>query len=201
MARKYQRLRRLVESNAMDDRDTFVERYGPLFEHSPWVADDAWDHGPFADREALADGLERAMYEGIRMSTLDLGPGHWPGTAMPGELGNVALSGHRDSFFRPLKDIAVGDVIELQNPFGTQNFEVTDINIVDALDTSVLDPVDETVLTLITCYPFYYLGFAPDRYIVRARLIGSGTATLGQLPSELYQEGMQPKIQIGMTSR
>jgi OHCU decarboxylase len=72
VARKYQRLRRLVESNTMDDRDTFVERYGPMFEHSPWVAEDAWEHGPFADREALAHGLEQAMYAAPRDRQLAL---------------------------------------------------------------------------------------------------------------------------------
>jgi len=90
---------------------------------------------------------------------------------MPGEAGNVALSAHRDSFFRSLKDIAVGDVIELQTLRGILNFQVSDISIVDPLDISVLDPADESILTLITCYPFYYVGFAPDRYIVRAKLV------------------------------
>jgi sortase A len=83
-------------------------------------------------------------------------------------VGNIGISGHRDSFFRPLKDIKLGDKIEMRTPDGIQDFEVTDINIVDALDVSVLDPTDTTVLTLITCHPFYYVGYAPDRYIVKA---------------------------------
>jgi OHCU decarboxylase len=87
VARKYQRPRRLVESNAMDDRDTFVERYGPLFEHSPWVAEDAWEHGPFADREALADGLERAMYAAPRDRQLALIRAH------PDLAGRAAVEG------------------------------------------------------------------------------------------------------------
>ena len=87
MARKYQRLRRLVESNAMDDRDTFVERYGPLFEHSPWVAEDAWEHGPFGDREALAHGLEHAMYAAPRDRQLALIRAH------PDLAGRAAVEG------------------------------------------------------------------------------------------------------------
>jgi OHCU decarboxylase len=87
VARKYQRLRRLVESNAMDDRDTFVERYGPLFEHSPWVAEDAWEHGPFADREALARALEQAMYAAPRDRQLALIRAH------PDLAGRAAVEG------------------------------------------------------------------------------------------------------------
>jgi OHCU decarboxylase len=87
VARKYQRLRRLVESNAMDDRDTFVERYGPVFEHSPWVAEDAWEHGPFADREALAHGLEQAMYAAPRDRQLALIRAH------PDLAGRAAVEG------------------------------------------------------------------------------------------------------------
>ncbi len=87
MARKYHRLRRLVESNAMDDRDTFMERYGPLFEHSPWVAENAWQHGPFADREALAHGLEQAMYAAPRDRQLALIRAH------PDLAGRAAVEG------------------------------------------------------------------------------------------------------------
>ena len=115
--------------------------------------------------------LEAPVFAGTDRITLNRGIGVVEGSPMPGEVGNVALSAHRDSFFRPLKDIAVGDVIELQTLRGILNFQVSDISIVDPLDISVLDPADESILTLITCYPFYYVGFAPDRYIVRAKLV------------------------------
>ncbi len=115
--------------------------------------------------------LEAPVFAGTDRITLNRGIGLLESSPMPGEAGNVALSGHRDSFFRPLKDIAVGDVIELQTLHGILNFQVSDISIVDPLDTSVVDPTDTSVLTLITCYPFYYVGFAPDRYIVRAELV------------------------------
>jgi len=120
--------------------------------------------------------LEAPVFAGTDRITLNRGIGVVENSPLPGEGGNVALSAHRDSFFRPLKDIAVGDVIELQTLRGILNFQVSEISIVDPLDISVLDPTDEPVLTLITCYPFYYVGFAPDRYIVRARLVQSNVS-------------------------
>lgn len=112
--------------------------------------------------------FEAPIYLGTDRVTLDRGLGLVKSTARPGEVGNIALSGHRDSFFRSLKDIKKGDTIEMETPDGIENFEVSDIFIVDALDVSVIKPTDTTVLTLITCHPFYYAGYAPDRYIVRA---------------------------------
>jgi sortase A len=116
--------------------------------------------------------FEAPIYLGTDRVTLDRGLGLIKSTARPGEVGNIALSGHRDSFFRSLKDIKKGDTIEMQTPDGIENFEVSDIFIVDALDVSVIKPTDTTVLTLITCHPFYYAGYAPDRYIVRATPVG-----------------------------
>jgi len=79
------------------------------------------------------------------------------------------LSAHRDSFFRPLKDIREGDLIEVETLESTQQFTVTEVFITDPLDVSVLDA--QPTPTLITCYPFYFVGFAPERLIVRAALI------------------------------
>ena len=117
--------------------------------------------------------LEAPVYLGTDRVTLDRGVGIIESTAYLGEVGNIGISGHRDGFFRPLKDIKLGDVIEILTPTGVQEFEVSDITIVDALEVSVLDSTDTTVLTLITCYPFYYQGYAPDRYIVRAIPVGT----------------------------
>ena len=107
-------------------------------------------------------------------STTDLalnrGAGHVEGTALPGETGNVGVAAHRDGFFRGLKDIEVGDEIELTTLEGQQTFVVSRLSIVDPYEVSVLDPTDEPVLTLITCYPFYFVGSAPERFIVRATL-------------------------------
>ena len=117
--------------------------------------------------------LEAPVYLGTDRVTLDRGLGIIESTAYLGEVGNIGISGHRDGFFRPLKDIKLGDAIEILTPTGIEEFEVSDITIVDALEVSVLDPTDTTVLTLITCHPFYYQGYAPDRYIVRAIPVGT----------------------------
>jgi sortase A len=116
--------------------------------------------------------LEAPIYYGTDRKTLNRGLGSVEGSTPPGETGNIALSGHRDSFFRVLKDIKHGDAIEMRTLAGIEHFEVSEITIVDALDISLLDPTDTTVLTLITCHPFYYEGYAPDRYIVRATPVG-----------------------------
>ena len=133
------------------------------------------DHGGPPTAVLTIDGLniKAPIYSGTHKITLDRGLGWIKGTAKPDEVGNIAISGHRDGFFRPLKDIKVGDPIEMQTLAGVQKFEVSEITIVDALEVSVLDPTDTTVLTLVTCYPFYYQGYAPDRYIVRATPVGS----------------------------
>jgi len=112
------------------------------------------------------------VYKGTSRSTLDRGIGLVESSASPGEMGNIAVSGHRDGFFRPLKDIELGDTITLLTLNGDQDFLVSDIKIVDALDTSVLNDNGTTVLTLITCHPFYYVGYAPNRYIVTAKPVG-----------------------------
>jgi len=122
--------------------------------------------------------LEAPVYLGTDRVTLDRGLGIIESTAYLGEVGNIGISGHRDGFFRPLKDIKLGDAIEILTPTGIEEFEVSDITIVDALEVSVLDPTDTTVLTLITCHPFYYQGYAPDRYIVRAIPVGSDANAL-----------------------
>ncbi len=114
--------------------------------------------------------IEVAVLEGTDEVTLNRGVGHIDGTPMPGEGGNMGLAGHRDGFFRPLKDVETGTRIELVTLTETLNYRVTDVWIVDPSDVSVLADTDEPVLTLVTCYPFYFVGHAPERYIVRAVL-------------------------------
>lgn len=118
-------------------------------------------------------GIEVPVYDSVDNTALNRGTGHIKSTTRPGEQGNIAIAGHRDGFFRGLKDIAIGDAIQLSTLEGTRQFRVASLEIVDPLDVSVLDPTDSTVLTLITCYPFYYAGPAPDRFIVRAELSNS----------------------------
>ena len=110
--------------------------------------------------------LEVPVLEGTDDLTLNRGVGRIDGTAKPGEAGNLGIAGHRDGFFRGLKDIGAGDTITLETLTGQADYIVEGIRIVSPEDVSVLDGV--TVLTLVTCYPFYFVGDAPQRYIVRA---------------------------------
>jgi sortase A len=118
--------------------------------------------------------LEAPIFNDTDDVTLNRGLGRIPGTARVGEIGNLGVAGHRDGFFRGLKDIGPGDILEL-NLFGkTEKYVVSRIQIVKPEDTSVLRPTATQTLTLVTCFPFYYVGSAPDRYIVTASIQNSG---------------------------
>jgi sortase A len=108
------------------------------------------------------------VLEGVDASTLRLGAGHIPETAIPGEHGNVGIAAHRDSFFRALKDIRKDDIVRLETLEGTFRYRVDWTRIVTPDATEVLDDTGDPALTLVTCYPFYYVGSAPQRFIVRA---------------------------------
>jgi sortase A len=117
--------------------------------------------------------LEAPVLPGTDDRTLDRGLGHIEYTARPGTDGNSGIAGHRDSFFRALKDIARDDLIELDTAQMTDVYRVERTWIVSPDDVSVLDPTPMRALTLVTCYPFYYVGSAPKRFIVRAVRISS----------------------------
>ena len=108
------------------------------------------------------------VFEGTDDLTLNRGVGRIAGTAQPGELGNVGIAGHRDGFFRVLKDIQIGDSIELLVNNRTLVYRVRSVEIVDPSNTEVLRNADGSELTLVTCYPFYFVGSAPQRFIVHA---------------------------------
>jgi sortase A len=108
------------------------------------------------------------VYNGTDEFNLNRGTGRIKGTAWIDSPGNLGIAGHRDGFFRGLKDIEIGDHIKLQTASGTVNYRVSSVVIVDPDDVSVLAPTEETALTLVTCYPFYYVGHAPKRFIVKA---------------------------------
>ncbi|HVG10032.1 MAG TPA: class D sortase [Thermoanaerobaculia bacterium] len=127
-------------------------------------------------------GVSAIVLEGVDKKALRRGAGHIPATALPEqEEGNVGIAAHRDSFFRGLKDIQEDDTIEMTTLDGTFRYEVEWTKIVKPADVSVLEPTDEPVLTLVTCYPFYFVGSAPKRFIVRARKIP-------EIPKEESQE-------------
>jgi sortase A len=110
------------------------------------------------------------IFAGTSELELNRGVGWIEGTAMPGEDGNVGLAGHRDGYFRGLKDLRLGDTIEVESVGHTLRYRVTELKVVEPTEVSVLDPTDEPSVTLVTCYPFYYVGNAPQRYIVRGTL-------------------------------
>jgi sortase A len=112
--------------------------------------------------------LSTVVLHGSDSRTLRRGPGHLENTAWPGDSGNVVIAGHRDSFFWPLRHIQRGDDIFLDTPEEQFHYRVTSLRVVDPHDVSVLAPTNEATLTLITCYPFWVLGSAPDRFVVRA---------------------------------
>ena len=112
--------------------------------------------------------IEVPVFAGTTDLILNRGVGQIEGTALPGEVGNIGIAGHRDGFFRPLKDIALGDAIILETASETTTFIVEDLHIVDPSDVWVLTPTDTPAITLVTCYPFYFIGSAPQRFIVRA---------------------------------
>lgn len=112
--------------------------------------------------------LEVPVYQGTTEYVLRRGAGLVEGTAIPGSMGNVGIAAHRDTHFRGLKDVAVGDLIELGTLDQTQVYRVKSLEVVAPGDVHVLDDTGESVLTLVTCYPFYFVGNAPQRYIVRA---------------------------------
>jgi len=115
-------------------------------------------------------GVSVVVRAGSDARTLQLAVGHIAGTALPGETGNVGLAGHRDTFFRRLQDIRPDDEIRVATPHGVFTYRVERTVVVQPGDVWVLDPTDAPSLTLVTCYPFTYLGSAPQRFIVRASL-------------------------------
>jgi sortase A len=117
-----------------------------------------------------AIGLTVPIFVGTSDLILNRGVGLIEGTADPSEDGNVGIAGHRDGYFRGLKDLKVGDAIEVQTVDRTLRYRVNDLRIVEPTDVSVLEPTDVPSITLVTCYPFYYVGSAPQRYIVRGTL-------------------------------
>jgi sortase A len=124
--------------------------------------------------------LDAQLYvvEGVDQADLRRGPGHMPGTALPGGNGNCVVAGHRDTHFRLLKDIRKGDDIVLETRTGLFLYRVKSMQIVTPQNVAAVQPSTDAVLHLITCYPFYYVGSAPKRYIVEADLTAALDASL-----------------------
>jgi len=114
--------------------------------------------------------LEVPVFDGTDDLTLNRGVGRIEGTARPGEAGNIGIAGHRDGFFRGLKDLGVGDKMRLVTMRRTDTYVVDKVQVVEPDDVSVLQPTLHSSLTLVTCYPFYFIGSAPQRCIISASI-------------------------------
>jgi sortase A len=139
--------------------------------------------------------LRVPIFDGTDELTLNRGIGRIAGTAMPGEDGNLAIAGHRDGFFRGLKDIAIGDQVEIRSPGESETYIVDSTEIVTPDDVRVLEGGPIHTVTLITCYPFYFVGDAPKRFIVKASVIHRSelqeTRALRQEPQNTGQAKQQ----------
>jgi len=114
-------------------------------------------------------GVSVVVLEGTTSRTLQHGVGHIEGTALPGEPGNIGIAGHRDTYFRGLKDTRANDEIEIRTAAGIARYEVDWIQITVPSDAAIVAHTTGSGLTLVTCYPFHYIGAAPERFVVHAR--------------------------------
>ncbi len=142
---------------------------GPGSPEAATVATSA-ENLPIAVLRIDSVGLEVPVFANTSEDNLSRGAGWVSGTARPNDGGNMGIAAHRDRYFRPLKDVKVGEHLDLLSLDGEQRYRVTEVMIVDPEDTWVLDRGNADAVTLVTCYPFYFVGNAPRRYIVRAEL-------------------------------
>jgi sortase A len=155
-------------------------RFNPTYkvDQSLWSPHRIAAYAEVAGRGDVAQGLLRIpvldlevpIYEGTSAENLNRGAGHIAGTAALGESGNAGVAGHRDGFFRKLKDARLEQIIYLDLPGRTLRYRVAELSLVEPTASGVLAPAKISSLTLVTCYPFYFVGSAPQRFIVRAEL-------------------------------
>jgi len=129
------------------------------------------DARAFAQLTIPSVKLDVIVREGVDNATLRLAVGHLEQSAMPGAPGNSILFGHRDTFFRPLRDLKTGDIAEVRTTTGLFRYRIDDIKVVGPQDLDVTQPLDRAALTLITCFPFSYIGPSPRRYVARGFLL------------------------------
>ena len=121
--------------------------------------------------EAPSVRLSTNIFEGSDDGTLRRGAGHIENTPFPGQPGNIGIAGHRDTVFRPLRDVKVGDPLAVTTPERTYHYRISQTLIVGPDDVYVLDPTQTPTVTLVTCFPFEFIGHAPKRFIVQAELV------------------------------
>lgn len=142
--------------------------------------------------------LSSIVREGDDETTLSLALGHIPGTAFPGQSGNVGIAGHRDTLFRALRGIQKDDTIRFETLSGTETYQVDSTSIVKPDDVGVLASRGKPALTLVTCYPFYYVGSAPDRFIVSAHQVGGAAPPAADSDLASVPRQLQPRLRPGV---
>jgi sortase A len=167
-----------IYQHQLDESFEYMVRHPEPKSKSPVVkAEPVFDEGDMVGRlEIPRLDVSVMVLEGIASRTLRLGAGHIPGTAFPGSGGNTGIAAHRDSFFRALSNIQQNDRIRFEMLGKTVEYRVVSTSIVKPDDVSVLDPGKDETLTLVTCYPFYYIGPAPKRFIVKATMDSSSVS-------------------------
>jgi len=168
--------RRFYQEELNDTFDQMVEAPAPAPTSAPEAPARRMREGDLVGRlEIPRLSVSVMVLEGIASRTLRLGAGHIPGTPLPGAIGNSGIAAHRDTFFRPLSRIETNDEIVFHTPSKKSTYRVVSTKIVMPNDVEVLKPNGKDTITLVTCYPFYYIGPAPKRFIV--------TATVGETAS------------------
>jgi sortase A len=127
--------------------------------------------------EAPSVKMSTSVLEGSDDGTLSRGAGHIEDTPFPGQAGNIGIAGHRDTVFRPLRNIKVGDPLNLTTADRTYRYRISKTLIVGPDDVYVLNPTEQPTLTLVTCFPFEFIGHAPKRYVIQATLMGDEART------------------------
>ncbi|WP_163538659.1 class D sortase [Gracilibacillus sp. YIM 98692] len=156
--------------------NTVVNPYKPSLEKKVFDNEEIWPTLPSPGEnigQLTISSLDLAypVVQGTHENELEHGIGHFAGSMLPGQGGHVLLSGHRDTVFRKLEHLEIGDQMTFETPYGDFVYEATGFDIVPADDRTVAVPKDYESLTLTTCYPFDYIGDAPDRYVVHTELI------------------------------
>ncbi len=163
--RERQHLERLLQEHRSAAPASVARKSSPSFQ--PVIGPD----GLIGRIEVARLSLSVIVVEGTDKTTLRRAAGHIVGTGLPGQSGNIGIAGHRDTFFRPLKNIQRDDIITLTTLSGEYRYRVVSTKVVTPESVEVLKPDGNEILTLVTCYPFYFVGSAPNRFIVRAERV------------------------------
>jgi sortase A len=151
----------------------FQHRQTDSLERLPSSAIEKPDDGLIRRIEIQRVGLSAMVVEGTDNTTLRRAAGHIQGTAVPGQPGNIGIAAHRDTFFRPLRKVRLNDIVTIATQRTEYHYRVVSTRVVSPDEVSVLSPSKKQILTLVSCYPFYFVGPAPHRFIVRAERVYS----------------------------